>query len=149
MKLLTWLRRWWVASLGVVVVALVTLGVSLYSSWDSVWWWLEELESASATIRNVCLVIGAFAALGLTVRRIKVADRQARTAQQGLLYDRYQKGAEMLGGALLAVRLGGIYALHQLAKENPEQSLRPTGPLCAGSRRTDPRPPGPRPTGSL
>lgn len=50
-----------------------------------------------------------------------VAERRADVAQQGLLYDRYQKGAEMLGNTLLSVRLGGIYALVSLGREHPEQ----------------------------
>ena len=33
-------------------------------------------------------------------------------------YERYQKGAEMLGSKVLAVRLAGIYALQRLAKEH-------------------------------
>ena len=38
----------------------------------------------------------------------------------------------MLGAALLAVRLGGIYALEQLAVEYPERFLRPiVGQYCA------------------
>ena len=107
--------------------ALVTIYVTLHGSWNwglPFWCWLTRGESGSTSIRNVGLVIGAIVALALTVRRITVADRQAETARQGLLYDRYQQGAEMLGSPLLAVRLGGIYALQQLAEEYPEQFLR-------------------------
>ena len=50
-----------------------------------------------------------------------MAYRQADTAQQGLLHERYQKGAEMLGSELLSVRLGGIYALQHLAEDHPGQ----------------------------
>ena len=50
-----------------------------------------------------------------------VAQRQADTAEQGLLNERYQRGAEMLGSDVLAVRLGGIYALQRLAEEHPQQ----------------------------
>ena len=50
-----------------------------------------------------------------------VAQRQADTSQQGLLNERYQRGAEMLGSEVLPVRLGGIYALRRLAEEHPEQ----------------------------
>ena len=50
-----------------------------------------------------------------------MAARQAETAQRGLLNERYQKGAEMLGSKILSVRLGGIYALHRLAEDEPEQ----------------------------
>ena len=50
-----------------------------------------------------------------------MAQRQAEIAQRGLVNERYQKGAEMLGSNVLSVRLGGIYALQGLAKEDPEQ----------------------------
>ena len=60
-----------------------------------------------------------------------VAQKQAEVAQQGLLNDRYQKGADMLGSDILAVRLGGIYALQNLAEEHPHhyyvQSMRVLG----------------------
>ena len=54
-------------------------------------------------------------------RQVDAAQRQADTAQQNLLNERYQQGAEMLGSDVLAVRLGGIYALKRLAEEHPEQ----------------------------
>ena len=53
--------------------------------------------------------------------QIEIAQRQAETAQLSLLNERYQRGAEMLGSEVLAVRLGGIYALRRLAVEHPEQ----------------------------
>ncbi len=126
MRQLTWLLRWLVVpGAAAAMFTLITLCV-LDGSCDwvvSFWSWLTQDESGSTTIRNVGLVIGAVVAWVLTVRRIKVADRQAETAQQSLLYDRYQKSAEMLGGRLPAVRLGGIYALQQLATEHPEPFL--------------------------
>ena len=79
------------------------------------------MESGSTTIRNLGLVIGGAVALLLAIWRSWVAQRQADTAQQDLLNDRYQKGAEMLGSDVLSVRLGGIYNLEQLAAEYPEQ----------------------------
>ena len=90
---------------------------------ESFWCWLTDGESGSTTIRNLGLVIGAVVALWLTLSRINVAKRQAEIADQGLLFDRYQRGAEMLGSPLLAVRLGGIYALQRLATEHPEEFL--------------------------
>ena len=90
--------------------------------WDS---WRGD-ESNSTGIRNLVLIMAAIAALPLAIWRSKVAERQAataqrqsETAQRGLLNERYQKGAEMLGGEVLAVRLGGIYALARLAREHP------------------------------
>ena len=57
----------------------------------------------------------------LAICRGIVAERHAHTALQGLLNERYQKGAEMLGNEVLSVRLGGIYALQRLADEWPDQ----------------------------
>ena len=81
--------------------------------------WLSNLESWSTIIRNFGLVArGWYSLCGLPEQRILVADRQADTAQRGLLNERYQKGAEMLGSKVLAVRLGGIYALARLARDD-------------------------------
>ena len=92
------------------------------------WDWLSGDEPASTTIRNIGLVIAGSVALPLAIWRAVVADRQASAAQrqvdaaqQGLLNERYQKGAEMLGSGVLSVRMGGIYALERLAREHPEQ----------------------------
>ena len=54
-------------------------------------------------------------------QQVETALRQTETAHQGLLFERYQKGAEMLGSDILAVRLAGIYALERLAQEQPDQ----------------------------
>ncbi len=102
-----------VASIGVVPVVVL---------WDS----LAEFESASATIRNVGLVIAGLIALPLAVWRALVADRQASAAQQqassalnSMLNDRYQRGADMLGSEAISVRTGGIYTLRNLSEKYP------------------------------
>ena len=112
-----------------LLAAAVALGVwSLINFWD----WLQTgpdgPKSGSTTVRNLGLVIGGVAAILLAVWRSRVAERQAGaaqsqsdTAQQSLLHERYQRGAEMLGSKVLTVRLGGIYALQRLAAEHPEQ----------------------------
>ena len=82
--------------------------------------WLSDLESWSTIIRNFGLVIAAVIALWFAKQRIVVADRQAATAQRVLLNTRYQEGAEMLGSAVLSVRLGGVDVLADLAREHPE-----------------------------
>ena len=78
------------------------------------WGWLSGGESGSTTIRNIGLVLAGIIALPLAIWRGLVAE-------QSLLNERYQKGAEMLGSEVLSVRLGGIYALRRLAEEHPEQ----------------------------
>ena len=100
---------------------LVVLAVGIFLSWH---FW-EELhrdeDSLSTTIRNLGLVIGGVVAIVLAFWRSIVSERQADTAQRTLLYERYQKGAEMLGSNVGSVRLGGIYALERLADEHPDQ----------------------------
>ena len=105
---------WWV--MGIVAV-LVTGGILSWCFWDELG---NENESVSTTIRNVGLLVGGVAAVLIAVWRSIVAERQTTTSQQGLLNERYQKGAEMLGSKVLSVRLGGIYALEQLAAEQPQ-----------------------------
>ena len=90
------------------------------------------MESRSTTARNVGILFFGLIAIWFGIWRGVVADRQAKasqhqaeTARSGLLNERYQKGAEMLGSPVLAVRLGGIYALQHLAEDEPEQYQRP------------------------
>ena len=133
MKLITWQQKqayrrivksdwFWITAWAVLVIVASLISIPYY--WD----WLSAEESNSATIRNIFLAAAALIALPLAIWRSTVAGRQADTAQQqseiaqrGLLNERYQKGAEMLGSRVLPVRLGGIYALQSLASENPEQ----------------------------
>ena len=83
------------------------------------WTWLTHGESASATLRNIGLLVVAVIGTPFAIWRSVVAGRQAEIAQGGLRNERYQKAVEMLGDSILVVRLGGIYALHHLAKEDP------------------------------
>ena len=102
----------WITIWVVLVVTAVSVISIMY--WD----WLS-IESNGSTIRNIVLVAAAMIALPLAIWRSIVAERQAKTAQRGLLNERYQKGAEMLGSDILSVRLGGLYALARLAREYP------------------------------
>ena len=90
-------------------------------------------------------VIGGIVALFFALWRGRLAERQASTGQQGLLNERYQKGAEMLGSGVLSVRMGGIYALQRLAEEHPkEYAIQILGLFCAFVRHP-PRAPGTNP----
>lgn len=107
------------------------------------WDWLRssgsETASNSDTLRNAGLMLGGVLALVFALWRGWVAEQQSATArrqadiaQQSLLNERYERGAEMLGNAVLSVRLGGIYALRRLAEEHPEQyHIQITELLCA------------------
>ena len=99
--------KWWI--IGGVLLTGVMIGT--WTMWPA---WLTGDESASTTIRNLGLVIIALIGLPLVIQRSNSAERQARAAhrqselaEQGLLNDRFQKGAEMLGHRDGAVRIGG------------------------------------------
>lgn len=114
-------RGFTIATVIVVVLILMTIG-GLWVHWD----WLritdmDDGDSNAETLRNTVLVVAAVIALPLALWRSLVAERQVGTTQLGLLNERYQKGAEMLGSDVPAVRLGGIYALRSLAREYPHQ----------------------------
>ncbi len=114
--------RWWIA----LIVVTVATGVGL--SWRF-WGMLHsQMDSLSTTISNLSFVLGGIVAIELALwrsivgeRQTSVAQQQAETVQRGLLNERFQKGAEMLGSEDLSVRLGGIYALKHLAAEHPGQ----------------------------
>ncbi len=120
--------NFWIATVVTVAVVEIVL-TALY--WD----WLRSSESGSATLRNMGLMIAASLAFILAIWRALVADRQASTAQEASLNERYQRATEMLGSDTLSVRIGGIHALHALAKEQPEQYyIRVMRLLCAFAR---------------
>ena len=114
-------RLWWITAVAITLVA----GAGL--SWRS-WEILQSSEdSFLTTISNLSFVLGGIIAIELALwrsfvgeRQTAVTQQQAETAQRGLLNERFQKGAEMLGSENLTVRLGGIYALQHLAEEHPE-----------------------------
>ena len=112
-------RVWNLCAAAILAVVLAVAAViGLWAIWD----WLQgDGESNGETLRNIALVLAAVIALPLALWRSLVAQRQADTAQRGLLNERYQKGAEMLGSSILSVRLGGIHALRSLAEEHPQQ----------------------------
>ena len=121
----------------------LSLILILIAIWQ--WDWLSPDDpksgSNSDTLRNVGLLIGGVLALVFALWRawvaerqanasqsqveasqqqVEAAQRQATTAHQGLLNQRYQHAAELLGNEVLAVRLAGVYALRRLSEEYPE-----------------------------
>lgn len=77
--------------------------------------WKELKGDGSETIRNLGLVAGGVIAIGLALRRSRIAERQAETAERDSLDDKFYRAAEMLGHELLTVRVVGVAALQHLA----------------------------------
>ena len=117
-----------VISVAAVLLAFFFVG---FCFWDA----LNEGETVSATLRNLSLVAGAFIAIVLALWRSTIANRQAvaahrqveiglqqaATAQDSLLCDRFQRAAEMLGHDVIAVRIGGVQALSELAVQDMDR----------------------------
>ena len=116
---------------GWVVLVFLEIGISigvLAAFWDR----FLHNPVLGETLRNAGLLVVAVVATTLAVWRSKVGERQVRLAERRLFEERHQKGTEMLGHALLSVRLGGIYALKHLAQEEPKQfHLRTIRQFCA------------------
>ena len=120
-----------VTNVWALIVAIVVVALSMWflvwrvDGWESVWMWLGEIgmdrESRSTTVRNVGLSFAGFVAILFALWRSRVASRHADIAYQSLLNERYQKAADMLGSGHMSVRLGGIYALQALIKEEPRR----------------------------
>ena len=112
-----------------LLAGIILAGIIVCIVWR--WDWLsggEQGNTPSETLRNMGLLIAGVLALAFALWRAWVAEKQSATArqqaditQQGLLYDRYQRGAQMLGDKILAVRMAGIYSLQHLAAEYPEE----------------------------
>jgi uncharacterized protein YjbI with pentapeptide repeats len=117
-----WQRRWW--------IALATLFIL-------VWWLVPPLVyrhtgtgkdaklKAITDTRTALLagLIGAGALLTfwLNSRMYRITARTLEITEQGHITERYTKAIQQLGDTELAVRLGGIYALEQLARDSPER----------------------------
>lgn len=98
-----WCGAGWGLALALVALLFMVIGPSIWAWFPEAWGWLakgnsgESVESNSATLRNAGLVVAGVIALGFALWRAQIANRQAGTAERGLLNERYQKGAEMLG----------------------------------------------------
>ncbi len=100
----------------VVLYVLGAVGVSWWF-WDCLSW---GEPSTSAAIRNIVLTLGTPLAIFLAVWRSVVAQKQVEATQASLLSARYQRAVEMLDHDKLPIRIGGISALCNLAREHNE-----------------------------
>lgn len=146
--------RWLRAPLAGVVVLVVVGGLV------SLAWWLIELpfpkDPKDPTLFlmkdrwdvMIKAMAGAAAVYGLYLawRRSESAStqadmalKQAVTAEQGHITDRFTKAIELLGNSDLAVRIGGIYALERIALDSERDHWTVMEVLCAYVRKHRPR----------
>jgi hypothetical protein len=65
--------------------------------------------------------LGALGTFWLNSRVYRITARTFEVTERGHLTDRYAKAIEQLGSVTLDVRLGGIYALEQIANDSPRE----------------------------
>lgn len=75
------------------------------------------------------------------IAQARVANVQAKTAEQGHITDRFTKAIEQLGSEKMAVRLGAIYALERLSRDSQEDHWTIMEVLTAYVRDNAPWPP--------
>ncbi len=75
--------------------------------------WLKAVQDLRTTILQA---LGGLALLGT----LYFSARTLRLNRRGQLTERFSKAIEQLGSGSLAVRLGGIYALEQIAVDSEE-----------------------------
>jgi hypothetical protein len=120
-----------------VIIAVVVLAVLAGFVWL---WWIglpllmdgvpnvqpsERLTAVTGT-RTALLAgligIGAIGTFLVNILTSRVTAQTFKLTQRGYLTDRYSKAIEQLGSETLDVRLGGIYALEQLATDSDQAS---------------------------
>jgi Pentapeptide repeats (8 copies) len=86
------------------------------------------LNGIGATIAQAlgAVVLGATAYVGyqnfkVGVDNLKINEESLRVAREQQVTERFSKGIEHLGSGTIDIRLGGIYALEQIANDSPEK----------------------------
>jgi hypothetical protein len=79
---------------------------------------LTAISNTRAALFAVIIGLGALGTLWLNSRVYRVTARTFEVTERGHLTDRYSKAIEQLGSDTLDLRLGGIYALEQLASDS-------------------------------
>ena len=114
--------NWTFIRIAALVVLAIIVAVLTMLAWD----WIRVGRPGSGGLGIALSMIGggsvvALVSLGFTLWRTRLTQRQIDLTARNSRYDRFQRGIEMLGSHELFVRLGGIYALRTLMKEDPEE----------------------------
>lgn len=143
-----------------LLVAPILIGIFKPELYTTSWDWLGEdntRETNSSTLRNIVLIPLSLLAIYLTMKRIKVAQRQARAAERSLLAAReavdqshkalsyksqndekdrlqsqYYNAAERISSDSVSSRISAIYELQHLAHQDLiEFHIKAMKVLCA------------------
>jgi uncharacterized protein YjbI with pentapeptide repeats len=112
----------------------------------------EARKTLAEIVGGCVLIIGAYHAwlqIEATREGLKISQQgqrdTARLAEQGQITDRFTHAVEQLGNPRLEVRLGGIYALEQIARTSDKNHLAIIELLTTCVRESVPWPPSDRP----
>ncbi len=113
---------------------------------DGIYYLRSPLITAGAALLAASIAAGFFAwrnwiagkQLKNTNKQLAYTNEQLKNAQTSLQEERYKKGVELLGHASQVVRIGGLYALHQLAEDFPKEWALPVMELMCIFVRTPP-----------
>ena len=123
-------RSWW-QRLPSLVQVLAIVGAA--AAFVLVWWLVPLLLYAGVAAQDVRIQaitntrtallaglvgLGALGTFWLNSRIYRITARTFEVTERGHVTDRYSKGIEQLGSDSLDVRLGGIHALEQIAKDS-------------------------------
>lgn len=118
-------------SLGFKVVLISSIAfILLFSFWDFV-------SIHHELIRNLGLVCAALVGFPMLIWRTRIADRQAATGEASHTAETYTKAIEQLGAKSadgkpsMELRLGGLYALENIARTNEKYHPQIIEVLCA------------------
>ncbi|WP_188197238.1 pentapeptide repeat-containing protein [Nonomuraea sp. SYSU D8015] len=131
----------------VAVLVLVAVPTLVWMLGPGATWVLEHIDHATvfkedkdraaalAAIRGNVLAVAtglaALLAVFYTARNADTARRTFQLGERGHDTDRFSKAVEQLGSAQAPVRLGGLYALEQLAQNNPRLRQTIVDVICA------------------
>ncbi|MGW4960182.1 pentapeptide repeat-containing protein [Nonomuraea sp. NPDC004186] len=129
------------------VLVLVTVPTLVWMLGPGATWVLEHIDhvtvfaedkdraAALAAIRGNVLAVAtglaAMLAVFYTARNADTARRTFQLGERGHDTDRFSKAVEQLGSGQAPVRLGGLYALEQLAQNNPALRQTIVDVICA------------------
>lgn len=114
------------------MLLLIAFSFDLYDMTQTTWlsfeFWSEGEKSKSVVMRNLGLLMVAIAGFFIAifrgivaVRNTQVAHRNSEIAEKTQVTTAFTAAIEQLGNDGLSIRLGGIYALGQIAQDHPEQ----------------------------